>query len=88
MAYVKQGEAGLAQALEAAVAIETADIARLEGGLAASSSYPDIVQVYTSLLASSQRHLAAFLKILGLTDPDAELVAADASACALGDRRW
>jgi len=88
-AYVEQGEAGLAQALEAAVAIETADIARLESGIAGeSASYADILQVYTNLLASSQRHLAAFLKVLGQTDPDGELVATDVQACGGGNGRW
>jgi len=88
-AYVEQGEAGLAQALEAAVAIETADIARLESGIAGeSASYADILQVYTSLLASSQRHLAAFVKVLGQTDPDGELVATDVQACGGRNGRW
>ena len=88
-AYVAQGEAGLAQALEAAVAIETADIARLESGIAGeSASYADILQVYTNLLASSQRHLAAFLKVLGQADPDGELVATDVQACGSANGRW
>jgi len=88
-AYVEQGEAGLAQALEAAVAIETADIARLESGIAGeSASYADILQVYTSLLASSQRHLAAFVKVLGQTDPDGELVATDAQPSGYANGRW
>jgi len=88
-AYVEQGETGVAQALEAAVAIETADIARLESGIAGeSASYADILQVYTNLLASSQRHLAAFLKVLGQTDPDGELVATDVQACGGGNGRW
>jgi hypothetical protein len=88
-AYVEQGEAGLAQALEAAVAIETADIARLESGIAGeSATYADILQVYTNLLASSQRHLAAFLKVLGQTDPDGELVATDVPACGSANGRW
>ena len=88
-AYVEQGEAGLAQALEAAVAIETADIARLESGIAGeSASYADILQVYTNLLASSQRHLAAFVKVLGQTDPDGELVATDAQPSGYANGRW
>lgn len=48
-----------AAALQAGVTIETADIADLGQALAGLTA-PDVQQVYTRLLAGSQRHLAAF----------------------------
>lgn len=86
--YTANGAAGFAEALDAAIAIESADIARLEGGIAASAGYADIVQVYSNLLAASQTHLAAFVRVLGLVEGDAELAVTDVQACAAGNGRW
>ena len=54
-----QGTAGVAGANTAARAVETTDITDLKAA-ATGVTAPDATQVYTNLLAASQRHLAAF----------------------------
>jgi hypothetical protein len=54
-----QGSAGEKAALEAAQAVERADIDDLESALDGLSA-PDVKQVYTHLLTASRHHLAAF----------------------------
>ncbi len=48
-----------ATALAAGIAVETADIADLKAAMVGLTA-PDVLQVYTSLLRGSERHLAAF----------------------------
>ncbi|MDN3027124.1 DUF2202 domain-containing protein [Streptomyces sp. S.PB5] len=56
---LKQGEDSLSGALKAGRTVETEDIAALKKALSGLTA-PDTRQVYTNLLAASERHLAAF----------------------------
>jgi hypothetical protein len=56
---LKQGEESLSGALAAGRTVETEDIAALSRALPGLTA-PDTLQVYTNLLAASERHLAAF----------------------------
>ncbi|WNZ07646.1 DUF2202 domain-containing protein [Streptomyces sp. 11x1] len=56
---LNQGEDSLSEALKAARAVETDDIAALTQALSGLTA-PDTRQVYTNLLAASERHLTAF----------------------------
>ena len=58
------GEAGLTEALGVGVLIERKDMTDIVEAIEVSVDYADIVQVYTNLLAGSESHLAAFLKVL------------------------
>lgn len=61
--YVARGSASLSAALQVGVDIETLDIADLQATLNIVKK-PDIVSVYENLLAGSQKHLAAFQRVL------------------------
>jgi hypothetical protein len=82
--YVVQGGDSFAAALGVGIAVEQTDSAALADGIVASSAYADIVQVYSSLLVASQRHLAAFTKVLDRVDPDIDLDVAEVPACTPG----
>jgi hypothetical protein len=82
--YQAQGSVDFAAALGVGVAVEQMDSAALSDGIGVSSSYPDIVEVYSNLLTASQRHLAAFTKVLDRVDPDVDLDVADVPACTPG----
>lgn len=56
---LKQGEVSLNEALNAGRTVETEDIAALTAALSGLTA-PDARQVYTNLLAASERHHAAF----------------------------
>ncbi|MFJ9633957.1 DUF2202 domain-containing protein [Streptomyces sp. NPDC101175] len=56
---LKQGEVSLSGALEAGRTVEADDIAALNKALSGLTA-PDTRQVYTNLLAASERHLTAF----------------------------
>ncbi|WP_329530963.1 DUF2202 domain-containing protein [Streptomyces sp. NBC_01450] len=56
---LKQGEVSLNEALKAGHTVETDDIAALTKALSGLTA-PDARQVYTNLLAASERHQAAF----------------------------
>lgn len=56
---LRSGSASLDAAYAVGVAVETADIDALEAASAGLTA-PDVVQVYTTMLAASERHLAAF----------------------------
>ncbi|WP_369029803.1 DUF2202 domain-containing protein [Streptomyces adonidis] len=56
---LKQGEGSLSAALAAGRTVETDDIAALTEAVSGLTA-PDARQVYTNLLAASERHLAAF----------------------------
>jgi hypothetical protein len=56
---LKQGEGSLSGALTAGRTVETDDIAALNKALSGLTA-PDTRQVYTNLLAASERHLTAF----------------------------
>ncbi|MEU8867437.1 DUF2202 domain-containing protein [Streptomyces umbrinus] len=56
---LKQGEDSLSGALKAGRTVETDDIAALNKALSGLTA-PDTRQVYTNLLAASERHLTAF----------------------------
>jgi hypothetical protein len=58
------GEQGKLEALGVGVLIEQKDLADLVDAIELSVAYPNIVQVYSSLLSGSENHLAAFLKAL------------------------
>jgi hypothetical protein len=58
------GEAGITEALGVGVLIEQKDMTDIVAAIEVSAAYSDIVQVYTNLLAASQRHLDAFMKVL------------------------
>jgi hypothetical protein len=58
------GELGVIEALGTGVVIEQKDLDDLVAAIELSLAYPDIVQVYSNLLASSENHLAAFDKVL------------------------
>ena len=61
---VAVGEEGVIEALGTGVVIEQKDLDDLVAAIELSLAYPDIVQVYSNLLASSENHLAAFDKVL------------------------
>lgn len=77
------GSAGLTEGLGVGVVIERKDMTDIVEAIELSLDYVDIVQVYTNLLAGSERHLDAFLKVLDTS--------ADSSAAAMsttpGERR-
>ena len=58
------GEEGAVEALTAGVFIETQDLSDLAYAIQLSLAYPDLVKVYSNLLAASENHLAAFDKVL------------------------
>jgi hypothetical protein len=58
------GEQGKLEALGVGVLIEQKDLTDLVDAIELSVAYPNIVQVYSSLLSGSENHLAAFLKAL------------------------
>ncbi len=58
------GTAGYTEALGVGVVIEQKDMTDIVAAIELSVAYTDIVQVYSNLLAGSERHLAAFLKVL------------------------
>ena len=61
---VALGEEGAVEALTAGVFIETQDLSDLAYAIQLSLAYPDLVKVYSNLLAASESHLAAFDKVL------------------------
>jgi hypothetical protein len=61
---VAVGELGIVEALGTGVVIEQKDLDDLVAAIGMSLAYPDIVRVYSNLLASSEDHLAAFDKVL------------------------
>ena len=61
--FILQGQISLHDALLAGKAIEELDMTDLEYQLTFVDN-PDIIRVYTNLLAASQRHLTAFQKCL------------------------
>ena len=58
------GSAGLTEALGVGVLIERKDMTDIVEAIEVSLDYVDVVQVYTNLLAGSERHLDSFLKVL------------------------
>jgi hypothetical protein len=68
------GSEGYTEALGVGVVIEQKDMTDIVAAIELSVAYADIVQVYSNLLAGSERHLAAFLKVLGTAEPGAESV--------------
>jgi hypothetical protein len=58
------GKQGRIEALGVGVLIEQKDLADIVEAIEVSIAYPDIVQVYSSLLSGSESHLAAFLQAL------------------------
>ena len=66
---VALGEEGTTEALTAGVVIETRHLADLSYAIQLSLAYPDLVKVYSNLLASSESHLAAFDKVLARGSP-------------------
>ncbi len=58
------GRTGYEEALGIGVLIERKDMTDIVDAIDISAAYPDIVQVYSNLLAGSERHLDAFLKVL------------------------
>jgi hypothetical protein len=67
-ALVGVGESAT-QALGVGVVIEQA--ADIVAAIELSVAYADIVRVYSNLLAGSEHHLAAFLKVLEGSEPEA-----------------
>ena len=65
------GDSGYTEALGVGVVIEQKDMTDIVAAIELSVAYADIVQVYSNLLASSERHLAAFLKALDTAEPGA-----------------
>ena len=61
---VANGEAGIVEAFAVGVLIETKDLDDLVDAIELSLAYPEIVKVYSNLLAASENHLAAFDKVL------------------------
>ena len=61
---VAVGSEGLTQALGVGVVIEQKDMEDIVEAIELSLGYEDIVQVYSNLLAASENHLQAFLKVL------------------------
>jgi len=64
------GEQSLADGLQVGVTIENKDITDIAEAIDLSRRYPDIVQVYSNLLAGSENHLAAFLAALEQLEDD------------------
>lgn len=62
---IARGSVSVAAALQAGVDIETADIADLQDALA-RTTHRDITRVYSNLLRASQKHLAAFSRVLNI----------------------
>jgi hypothetical protein len=71
------GSAGLTEGLGVGVLIERKDMTDIVEAIEVSLDYVDIVKVYTNLLAGSEHHLDAFLKVL---DTSADSSAAAVSA--------
>jgi hypothetical protein len=71
---VDVGSAGYTKALGVGVVIEQKDMTDIVAAIELSVAYPDIVQVYSNLLAGSARHLAAFLQALDTAEPGAASV--------------
>jgi hypothetical protein len=71
---VEVGSAGYTEALGVGVVIEQKDMTDIVAAIELSVAYPDIVQVYSNLLAGSARHLAAFLQALDTAEPGAASV--------------
>jgi hypothetical protein len=67
-ALVESGSAGLIEGLIVGVTIETKDITDIVEAIELSAAYPDIVIVYSNLLAGSRNHLAAFEKALDVAE--------------------
>lgn len=67
------GSAGLTEALGVGVFIEQKDMTDLVEAIEISAAYADIVKVYASLLAGSERHLSSFLKVLDAAEVEADL---------------
>jgi hypothetical protein len=65
---VEVGEEGLTAALNVGVTIEKKDMDDIADAIDLSRKYPDIVKVYSNLLAGSENHLAAFLAALEKAD--------------------
>lgn len=63
-ALVESGSEGLVEGLNVGVTIETKDITDIVEAIELSAKYPDIVTVYSNLLAGSRNHLDAFEKAL------------------------
>jgi hypothetical protein len=61
---ITAGSEGLEQALGVGLAIEQKDITDIVVSIDTSIGYPDVVLVYSNLLAGSENHLAAFQKVL------------------------
>ena len=61
---VEIGEEGLTEGLNVGVTIEKKDMDDIADAIDLSRKYPDIVKVYSNLLAGSESHLAAFLEAL------------------------
>jgi hypothetical protein len=70
-ALVSVGELGYTEALGVGVVIEQKDMTDIVAAIELSVAYPDIVQVYSNLLAGSEHHLAAFLQVLEVAEPGA-----------------
>ena len=68
---VSVGESGYTEALGVGVVIEQKDMTDIVAAIELSVAYADIVQVYSNLLAGSEHHLAAFLKVLDVAEPRA-----------------
>jgi len=58
------GSAGLTEGLGVGVLIERKDMTDIVEAIEVSLDYVDVVKVYTNLLAGSEHHLDAFLKVL------------------------
>lgn len=67
---VANGEEGLSEALNVGVTIEKKDMDDIADAIDLSRRYPDIVKVYSNLLAGSESHLAGFLAALEQADDD------------------
>ena len=65
--FILQGQTSYSEALLVGKAIEELDISDLEFQLSFVDN-PDIIKVYTNLLAASQSHLAAFLKHINVSN--------------------
>ena len=69
-ALVSVGGSGYTEALGVGVVIEQKDMMDIVAAIELSVAYPDIVQVYSNLLAGSEHHLAAFLRVLEVAEPE------------------
>ena len=70
-ALVSVGESGYTEALGVGVVIEQKDMTDIVAAIELSVAYADIVRVYSNLLTGSEHHLAAFLKVLDVAEPEA-----------------